>query len=96
MQYTSVVAEESTVAAGDIDQHGRETVVARSAIFPQCRFGPSCVAMATAAGIAGINRSETSVAVVTGAYVVVEAVAVVETDRVGSCYPVGVRIVGDR
>ena len=57
----------------------------------------TATAAGTAAGIAGINRSETaSVAIVAGAYIVVETVAVVETDRVGSCYPVGVRIVGDR
>ena len=80
VQHAAIVLEEGTVAARDVAQHGRETVVARtvSAVFafgPHRRHGTAGIAVTTTASISRIDGTET---VGRRTRVVIEAVALLE------------------
>ena len=80
VQHAAIVLEEGPVAARDVAQHGRETVVARtvSAVFafgPHRRHGTAGIAVTTTASVSRVDGTET---VGRRTRVVIEAVALLE------------------
>ena len=90
VQHAAVVLEEGSVLSRNIDQHGTETVGSRpiyrrsvgvcTRLRPQGRLRAPGIAVARAAGVACIDRTETRLL---RQHIVVEAVAVDEAARVG-------------
>ena len=98
VQHTAVVLEEGAVASRDVAQHGREAVVARAvcavfALGPDGGHSATGVAVATAAGITGINRAES---VGRRARVIIKSVAFLETASQLPRYPRRTLVVGQR
>ena len=98
VQHTAVVLEEGAVASRDVAQHGREAVVARAvcavfALGPDGGHGATGVAVATAAGITGINRAES---VGRRARIIIKSVAFLETASQLPRYPRRTLVVGQR
>jgi hypothetical protein len=55
MKHTPIVLEERSVLSGDIYQHGRKTVISRTAFAPQGRLGTSGIPVTASTGITGIH-----------------------------------------
>ena len=99
VEHSAIVLEEGAVFPAHVDQHGGEAVGAAAAFavvaspVPQFGFGAPRVAVAAAAGVAGIDGAE---AAGDGAGVVVEPVAVAEAHGVVGVGvdPVGLCVVG--
>ena len=96
VQHPSIVLEKSPIPSGDIDQHRGEAIASRSALAPQGGLRTSCIAMATATGIAGINRTQTSsVAMATGAHIIIKPIAPNESAGITTTHPRSFCVVGN-